>query len=372
MKIVFVSPFFYPVQGGMENHVYHLADQLIKKGHEVEVFTSNLSRDGKIKEKEAQISGIKVKRFKAWFKLGQFASFFPAVFSAIKKSNADIIHVHNYRHPINLAPLLTKKPCLITLHWPEYPAGLRVRKMDIFARNFDRFLGPFLLKRYKRVCAVSQNEIAFIQNLGVSKERIVLIPNGIPQSFLAKEEKRSFRVKYGFKENDFIVLALSRIHKSKGFDKIIRLAEKFPHVKFVIAGKDEGFKKELEQLKEKLKVNNVFFIGEVSEEDKRKAFASCDLFIHPTKFEAFGIVVLEAMAQGKPIIASNVGGLSYVVSDAGILFQERDLKDLEDKFKRVLYSSALRKKLSEKAVERASKFTWEKIADNLERVYKEL
>lgn len=369
MKIVFVSPFFHPVRGGMETHVLSLARELKKLGHEVEVFTSNLSRDGKIKEKEETFEGIKIRRFNAWFKLGQFASFFPGVFNAIRKSNADIIHVHNFRHPITLAPFFTKKPCFLTPHWPEYPSGLRARKMDLFAKVHDKVLAKSILRRYKKVCAVSASEIPYIMSFGVPKERIALTPNAIDKKALAQEDKRKFRVKYGFKENDFVVLSLSRLHKSKGFDLIVALAKNYPQIKFVIAGKDEGFKETLEKMIHDLMTKNVFLIGELSEEDKQNAFASCNVFIHPSHFEAFGIVVLEAMAQSKPVIAARTGGIPWIVSDAGLLFEDNDVKDLDDKFKRIVYSPVLKKRLGEKAFKRASQFTWDKVAKSLEGKY---
>ena len=209
-------------------------------------------------------------------------------------------------------------------------------------------------------------------SFNVPKEKIILTPNAIDKKALAQEDKRKFRVKHHLKENDFVVLSLSRLHKSKGFDLIVKLAVHYPQIRFVLAGKDEGFRKELEYLIEKLKVKNVMLTGEIAEEEKQLAFASCDIFIHPTHFEAFGIVVLEAMAQARPVIASRVGGVPWIVEDTGLLFEDNNKEDLEDKFKRLLYSSSLRKKLAEKAFRRASKFTWDKVALVLERRYKEV
>ena len=76
--------------GGAENHVFYLAQELIKKGHEIEVFTSDLDRKGKIKELEETYQGIKIRRFKTLFRIGDFGSFFPSVFKAIKESESDI------------------------------------------------------------------------------------------------------------------------------------------------------------------------------------------------------------------------------------------------------------------------------------------
>ena len=162
------------------------------------------------------------------------------------------------------------------------------------------------------------------------------------------------------------------MHKSKGFDLVVKLAARYPQIKFVIVGKDEGFRPALESLIKGLKVKNVLLTGEVSEEEKQLAFASCNVFIHPSHFEAFGIVVLEAMAQSKPVIASSVGGIPWIVDDAGLLFEDNNIEDLDDKFKRVVYSPSLKKRLSDKAFKRASQFTWDKVAKILNKKYQEV
>ncbi|HZX11891.1 MAG TPA: glycosyltransferase family 4 protein [Candidatus Nanoarchaeia archaeon] len=370
MKILFISPYYEPVRGGMETHVASLAKELVKRGHDVHVFTSDLSREGRISQKQETIEGVHVKRFTTWFKLGQFASFFPGIFFAIRKLNPDIIHVHNFRHPSNLAPFFTKRPCFLTFHWPQYPRGLRTPVMDFFSKLFDKTLARPLLEKYKKVCAVTISEVPFIQAFNVPQEKILLTPNAIPKAYLIPQERRSFRVKHHLKEKDFVVLSLSRIHKSKGFDLVVQLAARYPQIKFVIAGRDEGHKHHLEDLAKALNTKNVFFIGELTDEDKIKAYASCDVFLHPSHFEAFGIVALEAMSQAKPVITSNSGGLPWVVGDAGLTFKDNNLHDLEDKFKRILYSPSLRKELGKKAYRRATTLTWNNVAEHLEKAYK--
>ena len=93
----------------MEGHILNISKELIKRGHEVTVFTSNLSRTGKIPIKEETVEGIKIRRFNAWFKIGDFASFWPGIFHAVYKEskNADIIHMHSFRHAHNLTIFLS-------------------------------------------------------------------------------------------------------------------------------------------------------------------------------------------------------------------------------------------------------------------------
>src|SRR3989338_529626 len=137
MKILYIVPFFYPVKGAAENHIYYLAKELVKKGHDVHVITSNLDRNSLIKKEFEIIDGIKIYRLKSYFRISNFVSFFPAVFTKINKFDYDILHIHGFRHPHNLIVFLTKKPKLITPHWPEYPSKVRGSFLDFLTKlNF--------------------------------------------------------------------------------------------------------------------------------------------------------------------------------------------------------------------------------------------
>lgn len=372
MKVCFITAFFHPVVGGAETHVLEIAKELIKKGHEVEVFTSDLTRDGKIELPEEAYQGIKIRRFKTWFKMGDFASFFPGVFKGIKKSDADIFHVHAYRHPFNFIVNSTDKPCLLTPHWPNYPKGLRKWYADIMISLFDKFFGSYLLNKFDKLLMVSGNESEwFIKKFNIDKSKFELTPNCIPKNYLNLRNKTRFKKKYDIRNNEIMILSLSRLHKSKGLDQVIKVSKHFPDIKFFIAGEGE-YKQELQNLISELNIKNVIFTGSLTEEDKLEAYAAADIFIHPSHFEAFGIVILEAMSQGCAVIASNKGGMPWVVDKAGLLFEDNDLDDLKIKLGLLVRDKKLRNNLSRLGRERARNFTWDKIANKIERVYKEL
>lgn len=369
MKIVFINPFFWPVIGGVENHIYYLAKELIKKGHEVEVFTSNSSRVGKINKKGDVIDGIKIKRFNMWFKFSFSGMFFPGLYKAIKNSDADIFHTHGYRHTHSYVYPFTKKPCFMTPHWPIY-TGLRPFWQDFVANLFDKLFGRRMFSNFERICVISGLEIPWVESFGVNKKKITLIPNGIPDKYFKKAKGSIFRKKYKIKSKETMVLCLGRLHKSKGFDQVVNVAHKFKNVKFVIAGKDGGFKKEIKKLIQKNNLKNIILVGEVSEKEKMQAFAAADIFVHPSHYEGFGIVVLEAFAQNTAILTSNKGGLPWVVSDAGLIFKDGDLQDLKEKLGKLISDKKLRGKLAKKGLKRVQNFKWKKIAFKLEKAYR--
>ncbi len=369
MKILFITPFFYPIRGGMEEQVLQISKELIKRDHEITVFTSNLSRKGKIKIKEEIYEGIKIKRFNALFKLGNFASFIPKIFTA-NKDKFDIIHIHGYRHPTNLIPLFTKKPCFITLHYPNYPKGLRNKLNDIVIPLFDKTIGKYLLKKYKKLIAINPLELIWIKKIfKTANNKLSLIHNGIPKEYLKQTNGELFRKQYNIKKNEFIVFNLSRIHKSKGQDLILKAAKSFPKTKFIIAGQDSGYLSYLQSLKEKLKLNNVIFIENLPEKLKLSAYNSSDIFLFPSHYEGFGIVILEAFSQKSCVLSSDAGPLPYVINNAGLLFNDNNLKDLKEKLSSLIKNKKLRNNYKKLGYKRAENFTWDKIVNKLEKEY---
>lgn len=371
MKILFVTSYFYPVIGGAETYMYNIAKELINKGHTVEILVSNSSRDGKKIENESSIDGIKVRRFKTIFRFGFSGVFFPGLFRAVKTSDADIVHVHGYRHPFNYVFLFTNKPCFMTPHWPDYPKGSRSKWLENLIPVYDKLLGPYVFSKFKKIFADTGAEIPWlINNFNISKEKIIISPCCIPNTYLKKYNENKFRKKHNIKKEDILVLSVARIHKTKGQDQIIKVANYFPKAKFVFVGIDGGYLNELKKLTLELKLKNIIFTGEVSEEEKMEAYSAADIFCHPSHYEAFGIVVLEAFSQNTAVITSNSGGLPWVVNNAGLIFEDNNLEDLKNKLTLLIKNKSLRKELANKGTKRVKEFSWKKTAEIIEEEYK--
>jgi len=370
-KICFVTSFFYPTIGGVENHIFYLAKELIKLGYDIEVFTSNLNRDKKIEKLEDSIEGIKINRFKSWFKIGFAEIFFPKLFLAVRNSDADIFHVHGYRHSFNFIFWFTKKPIFLTPHWPIY-RGERSKINQFIVDVVDKLLGKYIFKHFKKICVVTELESKWLMDFGVPKKNIILTPNCLPEEYFKKYNGKNFRNKYKIKREEIVILSLSRIHKSKGIDQLIKIAKFFPEAKLVILGKDGGYKEEIKRLINDLNLKNVILGGEVSEKEKLEAYAGSDIFCAPSHYEAFCISLLEAMSQGCAVIASNVGGMPWVVDNAGLIFEDRNLTDLKNKIGLLIKNAKLRNRFKKIGQRRARNFRWHKVAEILNKEYKKL
>ncbi|MEK6935682.1 MAG: glycosyltransferase family 4 protein [Nanoarchaeota archaeon] len=369
-KICFVTSFFYPTIGGVETHIFNTAKELIKKGYDIDIYVSDMDRDKRIKEKEEKIDGIKIKRFRSWFKFSFSGIFFPGLFNAVKNSDADIFHVHGYRHPFNFIFWFTKKPCFLTPHWPVYK-GQRKKFIQLIVDIVDKVLGRYIFKKFKKICVVTEPESNWVKTFGVMEKSIILTPNCIPKEYFNKHNGKRFREKYKLK-NKLVVLSVSRLHKSKGIDQLVNMAKFFSNVKFIIMGKDGGFKKELESLIKKLNLNNVILTGEVTEKEKLEAYAGSDIFCSPSHYEAFCISILEAMSQGCAVLTSDQGGMPWVVGNEGLTFKDYDLEDFKLKLRKLIENKQLRQKFQESGKEKSKKFTWNRVANTFDQEYKNL
>ena len=371
MRIAMVCPFFLPVVGGMEKHVYNLSKALIAKGHEVTVLTSDIDHEGRrIKGREDEIEGIGIIRHRTIARMGRFVSLWPSFAKELK--NFDLTHVHNPRHPhAVLATIFAKrKPLVLTPHYPEYAAA-RGRGMQFLADLFDALLIGNLLKKFGAIIALHEGERELLIKRGVKDENIFVIPNGLEDEFFSAKTDGKKELKKGFKK---IVLFVGRLHSSKGLDNLLQafsgIAETEKDAGLVFVGPDGGYGKELERMaKEKGIEKSVVFAGGVKKKELMKYYDSCDVFVLPSRAEGFGIVLLEAMARGKPCIAMEAGGTKYVVDDGKTGFLVRSTEDMEKRLHRLLSNERMAEKMGKNGREKAQGYRWKALVKDVEKAY---
>ena len=250
MKIVKLTSFFHPVKGGMENHLYYEGLELLKLGHSVTVLTSDFTRSERIKEKRANVDGMEVRRILTWFRFGNFTPIFHILRFAkeIFGLDYDILHIHSYRQFHNLGVFMAKlrgKKVILSTHWPEYPKEIRGSFLHLMTKLIDYTIGPVILKFADALVVQTEAEKQWLINkFNIEETKIAIIPPGLHNFYLDKRSKTEFRKQHKIKEK-YIVLAIGRLHKSKGLDKLIWIANKFENTKFVFIGPDHGHRAEL-------------------------------------------------------------------------------------------------------------------------------
>jgi glycosyltransferase involved in cell wall biosynthesis len=243
---------------------------------------------------------------------------------------------------------------------------------------YDKHLSKRVIQVASKVICVSEGEMRYAVESGIDSEKIVIVPDCVDASRFEGLVKGSFKKKYEI-ESDF-VLFVGRLAKNKGLSYLLEAIPKvlkdFPDIKFVFIGEDEGMYDLLLGQAKKFGIEqNLMFLGALSNEDVSSAFNDCSLFVLPSEFEAFGIVLIEAMAAKKPTVATRVGGIPYVVEEGKTttLVEYGDSRELataisnllSDEKKRNSYGEAGRSLILEN-------YTIEKVVTKLETVYRDV
>jgi len=340
MKIAQICPFFYPVEGGMEEHVFQISKKLVRMGYDVEVLTSNSLRNGKIRKKFEIIDGIKVFRFNTLFGLGDFGKFWPGFIFKILKEKYDIVHVHNYRHVHTLLSVIICKikgtPCILTTHSPFHPLTTRRFLSRLFVLFYDFFLSRIFDPLFSKIILITDSEMSYFSHL--DKKKVSVVPNGITTNSFRKVKKNTrYRLakKFGIKREDKLILFVGRIHPTKGLYFLLQsfyeLSKRNKKLKLVVVGPIQDqhyFNTLLRFITTHNLRDSVVFTGFVSEEEKLGLYDTSSVFVLPSIYEPFGIVILEAFARGKPVVAVYSDGPRYLIKNGenGFLVRYEDVE----------------------------------------------
>jgi glycosyltransferase involved in cell wall biosynthesis len=225
-----------------------------------------------------------------------------------------------------------------------------------------------------RIIAVSRRMANQVRRLGAGESKIRVVYNGVTSSgFMDNHNPGAKNGK--FRRGRKIVLFLGRLTEQKGPVQFLHSAKKVleqdQNVLFVLAGTGELLPLLINLSIELGIVNNVMFLGYISEEEKRRIYAMSDVYVMPSTSEPFGITALEAMSSGTPVILSKTTGVGEVVKGA-LRVDFWDINGMAEKILAVLKYDALRKTISPFAQAEASALTWRRTAEDTLRVYQEI
>ena len=365
LRLLQVCPFFHPVIGGLEQVVLRLSAGMAARGHQVTVFTSDLTRSGRIGGRSEEIDGVWVRRFRTWFRLGAFASFWPEVWPELRRGQFDIIHAHSYRHPHFHLAALARGPgrakLILDPHWASYPRGRWGRALDGL---YDGWLARGLLGKADLVFCATPLEVPWLRSMGARAVRV--LPHGIPSAYLASPNGDGARPSGG--RDELLLVSVGRIDESKGFQFVIEALRQVPGIRYTIAGTPGPFSAELVKLIAAHRLEDrVTLVGEVSEEEKVHLIDAADACVQPSLFEAYGVSTLEALARGRPCLGSRVGGLPWLLQDCGLDFEVGNIDEIAQCLRTLRDDAGLRRRMSETARHKASRLTWDHIVPEYER-----
>lgn len=335
MKILYVlnsSKF-----GGMEVHVLDLVKGMVKKGHEVFVWCPQGDMSDLYQKNGAVVSNEFISKdfdFKYIANLKKY----------VEENNIDIVHSHELKAVVNslLACRNTKVKAVVThTHTP-------ISEWQI--NSIKKFLN---VKLYSYVVnKLSSAEIALTESKkkvkikeGINEKILEVIPNGIDTSIFnipalhRFEFEKEIKRRHGIPEDAFVFGNLGRITQEKGHEVLVRAFSKFLNSQlfrkekmYLLIVGGGALEEKIKNLVNELGLDkNVVITGRFNDEDKIKYLSTFDVFVFPTLAEGFGIVLIEAMSMGLPVICSNLEVLKEVGGDYVKFFKVCDYQDLSDK-----------------------------------------
>ncbi|CAM3776394.1 glycosyltransferase family 4 protein [Marinicrinis lubricantis] len=360
MKICMITSMFFPTIGGIETHVYHLSKQLIKLGHKVVIIHTIMekSKNGNAVKVE-NYDGLEVHRFymlndktktKSYnkytndSKLSFFMGFLKKarpnlyskkiaeyILSLNKMEPIDIIHQHDFIGNISTTKRLSKQlPVIITNHTGEF--------LMLNNNKFLRLSLRILLSHYRHLIGPSKELINI--NFLKKSERVTYIPNGVSLddfTVLDRVEKNRLRQELGYDEEEILILCARRWAPTKGVkyfvEAIPAILKKIGDrkISFLISGNDyvhyPAYKQEIMEFINENKISDsIRLLGDIPHNEIKKYYQISDIVVLPSLMEATSLSGLEAMACGKPLLGTNIGGIPEIIdqNSNGILVEPKD------------------------------------------------
>jgi phosphatidyl-myo-inositol alpha-mannosyltransferase len=363
MKIGLVTPYIYPLPGGVNAHVRYLYENLIARGHDVRIISSI---HGPQRQSEGDIIrlgyGFSVPANGSVGTLTFSPRYGTQVKEMLERERFDVLHFHEPFVPFLSLVLLRESQSvnIATFHafagWsPAYEFGKRA-------------LARFARKLHGRI-AVSAVARHFIDRYFPGDYKV--IPNGVDVAKLANAKPIA-----RYRDGTLNILFIGRFESRKGAMYLLKafrvLRKRGYNCRLLLAGTGPQ-EREIRRYIATRKLTGVELLGRVSDDDKASYFATADIFVSPaTGQESFGIVLLEAMAAGRPIVCSDIHGYKGVVrrDEQALLVPPKDVKALTLALERLIRDPDLRARMGASGRERVVQYGWENIAAKVEDYYR--
>lgn len=322
--------------GGVATYTANLAEQLQKNVDlEMVYFYSSLRKPYK-----GSLKGVKK------FKLPP--TLFEMLFNKLRNvpiehflGPLDIFHSSDWVQPPSKAKKVTTYHDVVPLKYPEWShpkiVSVHKKRLELVEKEVD--------------CVIAVSETTKKDLLEVSKipeNKIMVIYEGVDKKFKKLPEKEVEEFRKRMKLPEQFVLAIGGIGKRRNSDRVKEAAKGH---KLIITGKT---------------------IPWLSDEELPLLYNSATVLLYPSLYEGFGLPILEAMACGTPVITSNLGSMAEIAGENALMVNPKDVEDISSKLDQLMKDQKLHKSLREKGLKHASKFSWEKCAQQTAEVYRKV
>jgi len=373
LNICILSVDFLPNVGGIAAHVYELARALRDLGNDVTIVTF---RDALFAPGEETIDGLHVVRvylprntvllYPAFALLEYFS-----VRRIIKRKKIDLLHSHYVFPDGFVSRLQPGVPGIAT----EHTSGF----LDRLERGRMLGLYRWVYSRMDHIITPSDELAGAVGSLGVPRQKITFVSNGVDtDKFSPEVPPRDLRKQYTLAPETRIVLCPRRLEPKNGVKYLVEavpaVLRECPDTRFFIVG--GSYPDQLVLLQKRARElgvqNHIIFAGSVPNAEMPSWYTAADVVVLPSLKEATSIAGLEAMACGRPLVGTNVGGIPYLVDDGktGLLVEPKDPPGLADALVNVLTNDTTRREMGVAARKKAvDLFSWARIAGTVQGIY---
>lgn len=362
-------------QAGLSRYIYEIVARVpalrkdarftafLASGKIPEVFSKSLPRNLKLAQSKLPTGRAPVRI--AWEQT--------ALPVEVVRKRLDLLHC-----TVNVRPVLCSCPAIVTVHdvvFLRYPQAFKPAK-----RRYLAAMTGWSCRHAAHVIAVSeQTRQDVIEFFGVAPDRVTTVHNGVGEQFsrYPKNEVEDFRRSKGLADKR-IILYVGTLEPRKNIPMAIgalaHLIKSGQHEDCVLAvgGSKGWYYEEIFASAKRLGLvesGKVRFLGRIPDEELPLWYNSAAAFVYPSLYEGFGLPVLEAMGCGAPVVAADTSAFPEVVGEAGLLVDPRDQAAWCRALSSVLDDKDLAAELSTRGVEQASKFSWQKAAEETARLY---
>ncbi len=371
MNIALVSPYDFPFPGGVTQHIHYLDKHFRDLGHQVKIIAPCAGEEPEQLADNVVVTTTKVISIPFSGSKARIP-YSPAVNWRVKRAlhaeDFDIVHAHE--------PMTLPVPIMALTHSRAINVGTfhAYRDSHVIYKYGRRIFQPFFDKLDGKIAVSEAAKDTVARYFG---GEFVIIPNGIDVDRFAGKHVRPLEQ---YADGRLNILFVGRLDPRKGFRYLLRafplIKEELPQARLIVVGayrKNEmsGFLHDVRDHH----LTGVKFVGRVSDDELPRYYHSCNVFCAPsTGFESFGIVLLEAMAAGKPTVASNIPGYRDLLEDGqeGFLAEPKNERSLAEAIIRILKDPALQQRMGARGRVKASQYSWKQVALRVLDYYEEL
>ena len=369
MKIGLFSPYDHAFHGGVSNHITQIADQFRSWDHQVRIVAPCSSPES-IKDPDFIPMGkpVPLPTAGSVARVSLSVWITPNIKNVLEDEGFDVVHIHEPcagMVPLGTLSSLNPRTTVNVATFHSYRG-----RRTWWAIGSDKLVDPLIRRLHGRI-AVSEPAMQFISKHFPGDYKV--IPNGIDVDEFSHADPLP-----ELRDGKMNLLFLGRLEKRKGLRYLLlaysRLKWDFPNLRLIVVGPGEP-DAECYRIMSERNLQDVIFTGRVSDEMRARYFKSAHIYCSPAvDKESFGIVLLEAMAAGAPVVATDIVGYASVIEHGrdGLLVPPKDETALAETIHALLLDPALRRRLSEQGIRTADSFRWERVAARVLDYYNEL